>query len=37
MGILLMYTNTGREGTKKTEQGSFLTCPVAGPEEVGTN
>lgn len=36
-GILLMYTNTCRESTKKTEQVSFFRCPVAGAEEVGTN
>lgn len=32
-GILLMYTNTCREGTKKTEQVSFCRCPVAEAEE----
>jgi len=30
-GILLMYMNTCREGTK-TKSASFQWCPVTGPE-----
>lgn len=36
-GILSIYLNTWREGTKEAEPGSFQGCPVAGPETLGTD
>ena len=36
-GIFLMYINTLRKGAKRTDSGSFLWCPVTGPEAVGMN
>ncbi|GAB0206676.1 hypothetical protein GRJ2_003133200 [Grus japonensis] len=34
--LINVYTNTWREGAKKTEPGSFQWCPVTGREAMGT-
>jgi len=36
-GIASMYTNTCRQGSKKTRPSSFQWCPVTGQEAMGTN